>query len=194
MRPLILLHMPGLAVNFRHEMTSFAVRCFAPSGFLDTCLSSMQCSAWHGGLFASALPMLQALDAKNTAANRRLHYHDRLQLFNKCAVLHMEGPLEVLLMPGLAFDVVGRRCGRAGGYYDKLLARVLARAASHGWPPPLLGASVCATWSPCWLLPHETYIVGNCSATWTLDWRQDGIQVRLVILCRVSIWCACACV
>lgn len=43
-------------------------------------------------------------------------------------------------MPGLAFDSAGRRCGRAGGYYDKLLTRILARAASRGWPPPLLGA------------------------------------------------------
>ena len=46
----------------------------------------------------------------------------------------------MLLMPGLAFDAAGRRCGRAGGYYDKLLARLLARAAARGWPPPLLGA------------------------------------------------------
>ena len=46
----------------------------------------------------------------------------------------------MLLMPGLAFDAAGRRCGRAGGYYDKLLARLLARAAGRGWPPPLLGA------------------------------------------------------
>lgn len=46
----------------------------------------------------------------------------------------------MLLMPGLAFDAAGRRCGRAGGYYDKLLARLLACAAGRGWPPPLLGA------------------------------------------------------
>ena len=56
------------------------------------------------------------------------------------AVLSMEAPLQVLLMPGLAFDAAGRRCGRAGGYYDKLLARLLARAAGRGWLPPLLGA------------------------------------------------------
>ncbi|KAK9840797.1 hypothetical protein WJX81_005339 [Elliptochloris bilobata] len=55
-------------------------------------------------------------------------------------VLHMAAPLQVLLMPGLAFDAAGRRCGRAGGYYDKLLARLLARAAACGCPPPLLVA------------------------------------------------------
>ena len=32
------------------------------------------------------------------------------------AVLTMEKPLEVLLMPGLAFDSQGHRLGRGGGY------------------------------------------------------------------------------
>ena len=53
----------------------------------------------------------------------------------------------MLLMPGLAFDAAGRRCGRAGGYYDKLLARLLARAAGRGWSPPLLGAP--SMWNVC---------------------------------------------
>jgi len=52
----------------------------------------------------------------------------------------MPAPLQVLVMPGLAFDSAGPRGGRARGYYDKLLTRILARAASRGWPPPLLGA------------------------------------------------------
>ena len=56
-----------------------------------------------------------------------------------CAVLEMDAPLDLLLMPGLAFDKKGRRCGRGGGYYDKFLARCQQRAQQLGWHPPLLG-------------------------------------------------------
>jgi hypothetical protein len=56
------------------------------------------------------------------------------------AALEADAPLELLLMPGLAFSEGGRRCGRGGGYYDKLLARLGRRAQQRGWAPPLLGA------------------------------------------------------
>lgn len=47
-----------------------------------------------------------------------------------------EGPLDVLLMPGLAFEPGGRRLGRGGGFYDAFLERYEAKCASRGWTRP----------------------------------------------------------
>ena len=65
-----------------------------------------------------------------------------------CAALEADAPLELLLMPGLAFDEAGRRCGRGGGYYDKLLSRLRERAEHHGWEPPLTGGAVAVLSEP----------------------------------------------
>lgn len=52
----------------------------------------------------------------------------------------ISAPIELVVMPGLAFDASGRRLGRGGGYYDKFIEVCRRRAREHGWPPPLLVA------------------------------------------------------
>lgn len=52
----------------------------------------------------------------------------------------MDAPLDLLVLPGLAFDPSGGRLGRGGGYYDKYVTRLLARCAERGWPAPALVA------------------------------------------------------
>jgi 5-formyltetrahydrofolate cyclo-ligase len=46
----------------------------------------------------------------------------------------------LILVPALAVDAEGRRMGRGGGSYDRVLARVLARMAGSPAPGPLVVA------------------------------------------------------
>lgn len=68
-----------------------------------------------------------------------------------CAVLETARPLDVLIMPGLAFDARGGRLGRGGGYYDHFASRCFAHAQQHNRPSPLLGGSAAKLEAPCCL-------------------------------------------
>lgn len=52
-------------------------------------------------------------------------------------VLFANEPVDLLLLPGLAFDKAGRRLGRGGGYYDTFLSRYEELAKEKNWKQPL---------------------------------------------------------
>ncbi|KAH7285145.1 hypothetical protein KP509_33G015300 [Ceratopteris richardii] len=71
-------------------------------------------------------------------------------------VMQMNESIDLILMPGLAFNHAGRRLGRGGGYYDCFVKEYLLHAAKMGWKSPLLVGLAYSTQILDEVIPTDT--------------------------------------
>ena len=82
----------------------------------------------------------------------------------ECEVFAVEA-LDLLFVPGLAFDMRGGRLGRGGGYYDRALTALRSEASR----PAVFG------------LAHDWQVVEDVPVG-ELDWRVDGVVTERRVL------------
>jgi len=80
----------------------------------------------------------------------------------------LDGPLDVLLMPGLGFEKTGARLGRGGGFYDAWLERYFKKCDDKSWvrPPTLALAYDAQILSPGTvpMSAFDQYVDALCTA------------------------------
>ncbi|KAK6123441.1 hypothetical protein DH2020_042823 [Rehmannia glutinosa] len=64
----------------------------------------------------------------------------RRPIFGPNIIMFASEPVDLFLLPGLAFDKSGRRLGRGGGYYDTFLTKYQELAKHRKWQKPLFVA------------------------------------------------------
>ncbi len=74
--------------------------------------------------------------------------------------------LDVVIVPCVAFDRDGRRCGHGGGFYDRFVARLQAARAARGQRPAAL-VGVC--------LREQLLPAGEALPATAHDWRMDAV-------------------
>lgn len=78
--------------------------------------------------------------------------------------------IDIIVVPGVAFDATGRRLGRGAGYYDRLLAQVPGRRVAVAY--------ACQMVAQVPTEPHDARVDAVVTETQlyaTRDWRIDAV-------------------
>ena len=116
-------------------------------------LSTLLASALATGKLVALPRHVPATDAyeaaliRHPATDLRPGKFGVLEPSTACATLPLM-QLDLLLVPGIGFDVLGRRLGRGKGYYDRLLSQT-----------PSIKCGVAFDWQMVEQLPAETHDV-----------------------------------